>query len=135
MIKFTGILTAKPRNYMCNFPKKYIHVDNPHITLLSYELDEDSRSLLKHKDLSILPKFPMLTWGHPYIVNNNVKESVVRDAIEQNLIKFWLKVSLGLLQLNIEPDPNRIFHVSIANRTGSQYDSVPDPWNHKHQLI
>ena len=131
MIKFVGILVAEPIGFKCPIPEGFFYIDHPHITLLSWELSKENKQKLRDTDLSILDEFPSITWNKPYLADNGKKISIVRDAIEQQAIKAWVWKAIADLKLDCYVDNSRIYHVSVANKTGSQYDSVPDPWNHR----
>jgi hypothetical protein len=133
---FTGILVAKgldKNDFSDMIPEGMIPVDHLHVTLLSSELPKELRAKIK-KDFSILDKleFPDVTFGNPYIVDNGTKRSAVVDLNEQEPVRLWVKLALALFEIDTSIiNPARVYHVSIANKTGSQFDSVPDPWNHK----
>ena len=113
-------------------PEGYIAVFCPHITLLSHELSKSVRAELKATwGSNTLPDFPEVTHGEPYFASNGAKESWVVDCIEQDAIRAWVTEVITLLGLDVTIDPSRVYHLSVANRTGSPYDSVPDPWNHR----
>ena len=129
MIAFTGILMAQVALPVIDVPTGYLPVDHLHITLLA-GLELGNRKAWKTADLSLLPAFPSLTFGPTYFASNGTKESVVCDCNEQTAIREWLVQAVAILGIPAVLNPERVFHISIANRTGSQYDSVPDPWNH-----
>lgn len=131
MVKFTGILVASVPLPAVEIPAGFLPVDQPHITLLSSELGKDVRKALKGRDLSALPDFPAVTWGAPYSADNGIKASLVCDCVEQSQIRAWVESAVAALGIAVVVDPARVYHVSVANRTGSQFDSVPDPWNHR----
>jgi hypothetical protein len=132
MVKFTGILVASVPLPACEIPAGFLPVEEPHITLLSSELGKDVRKILKGKDLSILPPFPAVTFGPAYSADNGTKASLVCDCVEQAEIRAWVESAIATLGIPVTLDPSRVYHVSVANRTGSKFDSVPDPWNHRN---
>ena len=133
---FQGILVAKgvdPSAFAGMVPEGMQPVTALHMTLLSSELDKDARKQVKKAfNPATLPPFPSVTFGQPYEADNGAKRSMVVDANEQNAIRTWCKLACAVMGLP-EGTVNeaRVYHVSIANPTGSQFDSVPDPWNHK----
>ena len=131
MVKFTGILVASVPLPSCEIPAGFLPVDQPHITLLSSELGKDVRKALKGRDLSALPAFPAVTFGPAYSADNGTKASLVCDVIEQGAVRAWVESAVAALGIAVVVDPSRVYHVSVANRTGSQFDGVPDPWNHR----
>lgn len=131
MIKFTGILVASVPLPAVEIPAGYLPVDQPHITLLSSELGKDVRKAMKGMDLACLPPFPSVTFGPAYSADNGTKASIVCDCNEQAEIRAWVESAVAALGIAVTLNPERVYHVSVANRTGSQFDSVPDPWNHR----
>ena len=134
MINFSRILTAEPRDFAVPIPPNMKPVDASHVTLLSRELSRAGRDKLESMDLSCLPPFPALTWGPAYLADNGKKCSLVRDAREQEEVAHWVALAvhrLGLGPEDVRLDPSRVYHVSVANMTGSPFDSVADPWNHR----
>lgn len=133
---FTGILVAKgieASTFAGMVPEGMQPVKELHMTLLSSELDKTARKHVKQVfNPDTLPPFPNVTFGQPYEADNGVKSSIVVDANEQNAIRTWCKLAcvvMGLPEGVVNEE--RVYHVSIGNPTGSQFDSVPDPWNHK----
>jgi len=134
--EFRGILVAKgidASTFSGMIPEGMKPVDVLHMTLLSSELDKEARKHVKGVfNPDILPPFPSVTYGEPYEANNGTKHSVAVNANEQNAIRTWCKLACAIMGLPEETvNEARVYHVSIANLTGSQFDSVPDPWNHK----
>lgn len=130
-VKFTGILVAVDFHvFEIDIPEPFKAVDHIHITLLSSELSPGARKALKGKDLSKLPPFPKVTFGTTHIADNGKKISIYADCMQQDAIRAWVEQAIAILGIDAKVDPARVYHVSIANLTGSQYDSVPDPWNH-----
>jgi hypothetical protein len=129
-IEFTGILVAQTVLPAIEIPSGYLPVKYAHITILANELGKD-RKAWKTANLKSLPAFPSVTFSAPYLASNGTKESVVCDCIEQDAIREWVIQSIAILGIPVTLNPERVFHISVANRTGSQYDSVPDPWNHR----
>ncbi|MFA6270670.1 MAG: hypothetical protein WC657_05705 [Candidatus Paceibacterota bacterium] len=132
-VAFTGILVAEVTEVIpANIPEGYVRVDHTHITLLSSELSKAVRAYLKSNwGASSLPAFPNVTFGETYLADNGKKASLVATCNEQAEIRAWVQQVVAILGLDVQVDPSRVYHVSIANRTGSQFDSVPDPWNHR----
>jgi hypothetical protein len=130
-VVFKNILLVQIPHLDMGIPEGYKCVDHLHITLLSNELGKDVRKELKSKDLSILAPFPSVSFGSPYCASNGAKESYVCDCIEQDAIRTWVENAIATLGIAVTLNPARVYHVSVANRTGSVFDSVPDPWNHR----
>lgn len=131
MVRFTGILVAEPPTINCEVPGDLVPVNGVHITLLSSELTSEVRRELRSADLSALPAFPTVTMGESYIADNGARRTLVCDVNEQDLVRGWLEAAIDQLGIPVLINPSRVWHVSVANRTGSPHDSIPDPWNHR----
>ena len=132
-VKFSGILVAALSAPEIDIEEDFVKVDKSHITLLSYELSKDARKVMKtdFNSTNCTP-FPTITFGDPYKADNGTKCSIVVDCNEQESIRKWIEDNIiNVINADISIDPSRIYHISVANRTGSQFDSVPDPWNHR----
>lgn len=142
-VSFKGILQAHIED-LSVFPDLappmfiYLAVEDLHITILtSKELgplkDQFEKDWKNYQDL--FPLFPEVSFEtEPYISDNGSKRSWVLNLAHWSQIKVWywlyrVLVVMGL-ERKIQPS-ERVFHVSLANRTGIRFDSVPDPWNHK----
>ena len=136
MVRFTGsILVADAPANIEAIPAPFIAIPEKerHITLLSSELSPAVRKELKASwGSNTLPPFPEVTYGYgPYIADNGNKCSIACDVMEQDAIRAWVIEVVKILGLDITIDPSRVYHVSVANLTGSPFASVPDPWNHR----
>lgn len=133
-VKFQGILFATvDASPNVAIPDDMEPVEGLHITLLSSELDKEARKRFKKawKENSdkLLP-FPKVTFGPAYVADSGKKRSLVCNVMEQDLVRQWVVACLAML--GIEADAYyKVYHVSVANPTGSKFDSVPDPWNHR----
>ena len=133
---FKGIFVAKTDDssmFAGMIPEGMQLVSVLHITLMSSELSKDARKQVKKNfNPSVLPLFPNVTFGKPYMANNGEKSSIVVDVNEQNAVRTWCKLACVILGLPEDTVKDaRVYHVSIANPTGVPFDSVPDPWNHR----
>lgn len=133
---FTGILVAKgfePSTFTGMVPEDMQPVKELHMTLLSSELDKEVRKHVKSVfNPAALHPFPNVTFGNPYKADNGKKSSIAVDANEQVAIRTWCKLACAVMGLpESTVNEARVYHVSIANPTGSQFDSVPDPWNNR----
>ena len=147
-VKFQGILVASVSAWCYDsetrslslqaggdyeIPSDMEPVSELHITLLSSELDKKARKIAKarfaERGADLLP-FPSVTFGPAYLADSGKKRSLVCNVIEQDKVRQWVVACLALL--GIEADAYfRVYHVSIANPTGSKFDSVPDPWRYR----
>ena len=132
-VKFQGILTATVDNPpQCEIPDNMQPVTGLHITLLSSELDKEARKRFKEawKENTYLPTFPYVTFGPAYLADSGKKRSLVCNVNEQDKVRQWVIACLALLGIAADAY-YRVYHVSIANPTGSKFDSVPDPWRYR----
>jgi len=133
-VKFQGILFATVDNPpQVDLPEGMVPVDELHITLLSSERDKEARKRFKQawaeKSDQLLP-FPNVTFGPAYFADSGKKRSIACNVVEQNAVRQWVIACLVLL--GIEADAYfKVYHVSVANPTGSKFDSVPDPWRYR----
>lgn len=148
-VKFQGILVASVTAYCYDsesrtlsleaggdyqIPEGMEPVSELHITLLSSELDKEARKIMKQRfaerSQDLLP-FPAITFSHAaYLADSGKKQSVVVNVNEQDKVRQWVIGCLALM--GIAADAYfRVYHVSIANPTGSKFDSVPDPWRYR----
>jgi len=133
-IKFQGILTALVESPpQVDLPEGFLPVEECHITLLSSELNKETRKAFKRvwkERADSLPPFPVVTFGSAYLADSGKKRSLVCNVMEQDKVRRWVVTCLDLM--GIEADAYfRVYHVSIANLTGSKFDSVPDPWRYR----
>lgn len=141
-VELKGILQAHVED-LSSFPEIapkgfiYLNGEDLHITLLTMkELEpfgsEFRKTWKEYK--KIMPPFPEVSFKKdPYISNDGQKCSWVLDLDRWSQFKVWnwLYKVLSIMGLEKKVQPsNRVFHVSLANRTGSKNDSVPDPWRH-----
>ena len=114
-------------------PAGMVPVDQRHVTLLSSEIGKDARKALKEANLVALQEampFPTVTFSSPaYVADNGKKRSLVVDCDQQAEIRQWVVAAMAKLGIEYTLNPDRVYHLSVANLTGSQFDSVPDPWN------
>lgn len=86
--------------------------DKLHVTMLH-------QSLAKKLKGVTLPQFEgKITLGSAYLVERGEKKSVFITVNEQDALRDYVKA------LGVEPEQQRIYHISILNKTGSPMDSV-----------
>lgn len=131
-VQFTGILIASAELPNVTIPPGLVAVDHPHITLLSSELSRAVRQALRGINIAAIDEpFPTVTFGEPYIADNGTRRTLVCDCVEQAEIRAWLLDAVACLNLDVTVNESRVYHISVANLTGIQFDSIPDPWNHR----
>ena len=147
-VKFQGILVASVTGWCDSesrtlslqkggdyiLPEGMEPVSELHITLLSSELDKEARKVFKarfaERSADLLP-FPNVTFSPvAYYADSGKKRSFVVNVNEQDKVRQWVIACLALLGIAADAY-YRVYHVSIANPTGSKFDSVPDPWRYR----
>ena len=135
-VKFSGILQAEVdiRDLPEIAPPLFVYLDEKdlHITLLSSEIKEcrkEFKKVWKERGKS-LPPFPRVTYGEPYIADNGEKRSFVIDLSpkSQSDVAKWLAQALETLGIgSMVNHQGRVYHVSLANLTGSKFDHGSEP--------
>jgi len=141
-LSFTGILQVSLDDSEVPdvpVPEGMALIEALHITLLSSSIKPHRKAFKKAFKAvrDSLPPFPGVTFGEPYIADNGEKRSMVCDVIEQARVHEWVTecvlrcADVDETIADVEPESDRVYHVSVANTTGSRFDSVADPWNHR----
>lgn len=123
----TGILKVRPnptqiieiqRRVIEKFPEmKPLPEDKLHVTLLHQQLA---------KPLKKVPVPPLQTEitfdpNHIYSIEREGKKSIFAVVNEQEAIKEYMR---SISEMGVQIEPNRTYHVTVANLTGNVADSV-----------
>lgn len=120
---FAGILKMLPSNAgeLAEIQQKIVEahpdlvplpINKLHITLLH-------QSLAKPLKKSILPTFEgTISFGDAYVIERGDRKSAFVVVNEQDALREYIK------GLNIEPEAQRVYHISVANKTGTTDASV-----------
>jgi len=123
----TGILKVRPnptqiidiqRRVLEKFPDmKAIPDDKLHVTLLHQQFAKPL------KGAAIPPMQNEITFNpeQVYVVEREGKKSVFAMVNEQQPIKDYMNT---IAQMGVQIEPNRLYHVTVANLTGNVADSV-----------
>jgi len=139
----TGILKVRPNptqiieiqnKVLEKFPDlKPLPQDKLHVTMLHQQLAKPL------KGVALPPIQTELTFNPSqiYAVERDGKKSVFAVVVEQEELKRYMEELVG--QMGIQMEPNRTYHVTVANLTGNLADSVghseKDPiMNGAHQV-
>jgi hypothetical protein len=98
--------------------------DKLHITLLNQTILKPYAKELKGKPI---PQYEgSLTYKDIYSVvrEDEGKHSVFVVLEEQSELAGYVSEVLSSLGISAEPESNRIYHISLGNKTGSPFDSV-----------
>jgi hypothetical protein len=124
----TGILKVKPNptqiveiqnKVLEKFPDlKPLPQDKLHVTMLHQQLAKP----LKGAALPPLQTEITFNPSQIYSVERDGKKSVFAVVVEQEALKRYMEELAQ--QTNIQIEPNRVYHVTVANLTGNVADSV-----------
>ena len=132
-IKYTGILKIKPSPIIISelealqalLPEEAIRLPEGdlHVTVIHQSILKPFREKLKDLELPMPP---------PIILDDEVWERISLDRkswavrlVNQDEMKEYVEEIMELLgSSNLDPEPERVFHVSLANLTGNPKDSV-----------
>ena len=151
---FTGILKLSLDTNMIsklNFLQEQIVDENPdfkplpndklHITLIHQSIFKgvNSKGEKLGKALSNLikegklpePTFNIELEDDIQFANQGEKQSFYVNVKNQSTIKEYVKQIMSLIGGNQDPEPQRVFHISLCNKTGSPFDSVAKVWEGK----
>lgn len=136
-VKFSGILKAKPEPAIIaeiqrrqkELPEDAILLASKdlHVTLIHQDFLKPYRSQMKTMKFDNVPAIVLDTG---IIVKTDSSESVdkkswVINLANQNEMRDYVtKLMKRLGAETINPEPERVFHISIANLTGNPHDSV-----------
>jgi len=123
----TGILKVRPnptqiveiqRRVVEKFPEmKPLPGDKLHVTMLHQQLAKPLKGAAfppLQTDITFDP-------NHVYMVEREEKKSVFAVVNEQEAIKEYMN---SIAQMGVQIEPNRTYHVTVANLTGNVADSV-----------
>lgn len=134
-VEFSGILKLSPSNpptdlqgslsgYFEERGLKPLPVEKLHITLLNQAVLKPFAKDLKGK---AFPEYDgSITYGDIYSIirEDEGKESVFVVIEEQRELSDYISKTLSEMGIPAEPEPNRIYHISLGNKTGNPLDSV-----------
>jgi hypothetical protein len=123
----TGILKVRPNptqvteiqnKVLEKFPDlKPLPVDKLHVTMLHQQLAKP----LKNAPLPPLQTELTFDFNGVYLVEREGKKSVFVVVNEQEALKNYMN---QIAQMGVQIEPNRVYHVTLANLTGNVADSV-----------
>lgn len=132
-VDFSGILKLSPSNPPTNVQEDLsgyfkehglepLRADKLHITLLNQAVLKPFAKELKEKSF---PEYDgPITYGDSYFITRDQKESVFVVIKEQGKLSNYISRTLEEMGINAKPEPNRIYHITLANKTGNPHDSV-----------
>jgi len=97
--------------------------DELHITLIHQKILEPHSEALKQLRLPPLDK-PIILKEPPEKLTAPGKESWVAWVENQEVLKDYVNQVMELIGAPPNPEPGRVFHMSLANLTGNPRDSV-----------
>ncbi len=129
-LSVTGILQLKYDNEVhIDVPENLIPLkkDDLHVTLLKLK-KEDRKKVKEYVSTLIDADIPDVRFSHGFVVRRDDKESYAAVVHEQLKLRTFVDSIIENCGLEVSDyDKNRPFHISLANLTGSPFDSVGDP--------
>ena len=136
-VQYSGILKLKPtpeiisqaKAAMADLPPEAIPLPDKalHITLVHQNILKPYRKQLKAMELPPEPE-ATLTPGYEEKVDEALgRKSWVVPVENQEDLREYVNEVMALVKGHPDPEPNRVFHITIANLTGDSGDSVK--WN------
>jgi hypothetical protein len=133
-VSFSGILKIdldpkliselEPLQGMLPEEAKRISPDHFHITLIHQDVLSQFRKRLKSMTFPPID-FPIILDSDVYERTSPGKKSWAVKVVNQGDLREYVKDILEILgSYNTDPEPERRFHVSLANLTGNPHDSV-----------
>lgn len=133
--EFSGILKLMPANpptelqtvladYFTENGLAPLPKDKLHITLLNQLILKPYAKEIKGRQI---PQYKgSLTYRDIYSVirEDEGKHSVFVVLEEQSDLRSYVSDIISSLGIGIEPEPNRVYHISLGNKTGSPFDSI-----------
>ena len=132
-VKYGGILMIKPNNIIVSelealqlmLPEEAIKLspEDLHITLIHQSVLKPFRKEIKSIDLPTAP--PIILDEEVFERKSPGKKSWAVRLENQDEMREYVKNIMEMLgSQNTNPEPERVFHVSLANLTGNPHDSV-----------
>jgi hypothetical protein len=132
-VKYSGILKMRPdaetlaelEVLQNQVPEDAVrlNIEDLHLTLVHQSILKPFRKQLKNMEFPDPPK--IILGDKVYEKTSPEKKSWAVDLINQDEMKKYVNQVMSLLgSENINPEPDRIFHISLGNLTGDPHDSV-----------
>jgi hypothetical protein len=132
-VKYSGILKIKPDPAIIaqavemqkTLPPEGVPLEEKdlHVTLIHQSILEQFKEQLKNIELPEPP--PVEIEPRVFQRKSPGKESWASRLTNQDEMRDYVKQVMELLgSQNTDPEPERVFHITIGNLTGNPYDSV-----------
>jgi len=133
-VKYSGILKLKPtpevisqaKAVMADLPPEAVPLPDKalHVTLIHQNILKPYRKQLKGMPLPPEPEV-ILAPGYEEKVDEALdRKSWVVQVENQEDLRNYVNEVMELLGAEADPEPERIFHITLANLTGNSADSV-----------
>ena len=135
-VKFSGILKIMPspenlaliESTIADLPPEAVPLpsDKFHVTLIHQNILKPYRKIIKQMDKDgILPAPPRVNLEtNLSLREDGDKKSWVLWVENQDQLNYYVDEIMELIGGATNPEPERVFHISVANLTGSPGDSV-----------
>ena len=103
-----------------------------HVTLIHQSVLKPFRKIMKNMEfpqppnISLNPEIKMAVQGD----GSTAVKSYFVEVNEQEELKNYVNEVMTILGADPNPEPNRVFHISLVNKTGSPSDSVAYTWEY-----
>jgi hypothetical protein len=132
-VKYDGILQIKPNAEVLGelevlqimLPEEAIRINigDLHLTLIHQSILKQFKSQIKDMDFPQPP--PIVLDDEVFVRTSPGKKSWAVRVVNQEDMRDYVEQVMGLLgSINTNPEPERRFHISLANLTGNPHDSV-----------
>ena len=132
-VKYSGILKIEPSHIVVSelealqamLPEEAIRLPEKalHVTLIHQSILKPFRKQIKNMELPMPP--PVILDDEVWERESLDKKSWAVRLANQNEMREYVQEVMELLDSqNTNPEPERVFHVSLANLTGNPQDSV-----------
>ena len=132
-VSYGGILKASPNESVISqlktlqsfLPEEAVRIEphNLHVTLIHQSILKPFSEQLKELDLPDAP--PIILDDEVFQRKSPGKKSWAVRLVNQDEMREYVQNIMEMLgSQNTNPEPERVFHVSLANLTGNPHDSV-----------
>ena len=102
--------------------------DRLHVTIIHQSVLKPFRKLMKNIEL---PAPPSISIGSEIkAACEGEKKSYFVEINEQQKLKDYVNEVMTMVGGPADPEPSRVFHISLTNKTGNPHDSIAYTWEY-----